>query len=193
MIWRIIGTFLSRCQRCSEGTEAVIRTKNVLQHIVAMLCGSATYLQDKCHHGKILPVLAQGRSPEFILQTSKTADRLTMPKTLACCERHVAIDPAKSMRTRAFWEHIPACSSVRIAMGMDAAYRKYKDQAISRMDSLLEEVAADLRQHSAGSAESARRVRDCRTAARIVLSSIELTLCVPPCKAFLEMAEPVPS
>ena len=51
-------------------------------------------------------VFVQDRSPEFILQIMQTADRINMPKTLACCERHVAIDPAKSVRTQAFWELI---------------------------------------------------------------------------------------
>ena len=140
---------------------------------------------------KSSPVLAQGRSPEFILQMIKTAKRLAMPKTLACCERHVAIDPANSMRTRAIWEQIPACSSVRIAKGLDAAYGKYKDQAISKMGSLLEATAANLKPYSVESTH--RVVRDCKIAVRITLSCIELKSCVPPCKAFLEMAEPVKS
>lgn len=63
-------------------------------------------------------VLAQGKSPDFSLQIMMTADRLNMPKSLACCERHVAIDPSQQLRTEAFWEHMPACSYLRIAMGL---------------------------------------------------------------------------
>ena len=126
-------------------------------------------------------VCAQGRSPEFILQVAKTADRLNMPKTLACCERHVAIDPARSMRTKAFWEQIPARSSLRIARGLNAAYEKFRAHAISKMDSLLD---------NCGGAYGMRTYKD---QARSRLNSIELKLSVPLCKAFSEMAEPSPS
>ena len=61
--------------------------------------------------------LVQDSNPAAILQMMKTADTLHMPKILACCERHVAIDAAKTMRTKAFWEQLPACSSVRIVRG----------------------------------------------------------------------------
>ena len=137
---------------------------------------------------KTCSVLAQERSPEFILQIMQTADRINMPKTLACCERHVAIDPAKSMRTQAFWEHIPARSSVRIATSLDAAYENIRAHFDSQMDSLNDvvlDITGENSRHGNAQQDAAHYVRSCK---QYMCSSIKLTY-VPPCKAFLQMAE----
>ena len=153
-------------------------------------------LQDVHAYGINLPrklsVCAQGRSPEFVLQIMKTADSLpvNMPKTLACCERHIAI-AAKSIRTEAFWEHIPVCSSVRIARGLDAAYKNLKTLAISKIDSLLDTLMTTLENPHTADTEYHVRVR--KISADTYINGIELTLAVPSCKAFLELAESVPS
>ena len=103
-----------------------------------------------------------------------------MPKTLACCERHVAVD--SSMRTKAVWEHISACSSVRIARGLEAAHENFKARVVSEMDDLLDNTGDD-----------AHYVHKCMSEVRNVLNRFELNWSVPPCKAFLEMADAIPS
>ena len=135
---------------------------------------------------------AQGRSPEFVLQIMKTADRLpvNMPKTLACCERHIAI-AASSIRTEAFWELIPVRSSVRIARGLDAAYKTLKILAVSKIDSLLDALETTLaKPHTP---DTIYHVRACKLSADSFIDGIELALAVPSCKAFLDLAESVPS
>ena len=131
--------------------------------------------------GKYSSLLLQGKGPDFILQTMQAAYRLGMPKTLACCERHVAIDFAKSMRTQAFWECIPVCSCMRIAKGLDAAYEKLHAQAISKIDSMPDTCM------------SGYTMRSYKLDVQNGLRSIQLKLSVPLCKAFFEMAEPIPS
>ena len=139
-----------------------------------------------------LSVCAQGRSPEFVLQIMKTADRLpvNMPKTLACCERHIAI-AASSIRTEAFWELIPVRSSVRIARGLDAAYKNLKILFVSKIDSLLDALETTLaKPHTP---DTIYHVRACKLSADSFIDGIELALAVPSCKAFLDLAESVPS
>ena len=141
----------------------------------------------------IVSALAQGRKPESILRIMKIADRVNMPKTLACCERHVAIMVgAKRMRKEAFWAEIPASSSERIAMGLHAVHANFRDQALSKIGPLLD----DLRRYGfyTGDYESEADddvVRVCREEVLDVLCEIKLKDSVPPCKAFLEMAQPV--
>ena len=101
----------------------------------------------------------------FILQIMQTADRINMPKTLACCERHVAIDPAKSMRTQAFWEHIPARSSVRIATSLDVAYESLMAHFDSQMDSLNDTILGITMKnsrHGNAQQDAAYYVRSCK-------------------------------
>ena len=105
-----------------------------------------------------------GMRPELFLQTMNTADRLNMPKLLACCERHVAIDPWGCMRTEDFWELMPACSSLRIARGLYAAYKKLHATP-----------------GSAGKFHPTHLPSE--------NAYIELRFFVPPSKAFLKMAE----
>ena len=137
-------------------------------------------------------ILAQGRTPECILQMMKSADRLNMPRTLACCERHVAIDSANTLRTKVGWEHIPACSSVRIARGLDAAYDHLMAHAISQIDSLNHDIRSMCyaRTKSAIASiptDTASYVNACK---RDISMHVKLRS-VPPCKAFLQMAESV--
>lgn len=138
---------------------------------------------------KDILVLVQGRSPELILQLMKSADRLKMPKTLACCERHVAIG-ASSRRTEAFWEEMPACSFVRIAKGLDAAHENLKAQAISKIGPLVESLAAEVSNYPA---HADNEVDMFKEDLHDIFLAIKLNKSVPPCKAFLEMAEPVSS
>ena len=142
---------------------------------------SAMHSQVLAGLAETFSVCAQGRSPEFILQVVRTADRLGMPKTLACCERHVAINASKSMRTEAFWEQIPACSSVRIARGLDAAYEEFKAHAVSKICPLIR----NYNNHYGHSADMDN--------AQSIINNCELRVSVPPCKAFLKMAEPIAS
>lgn len=103
-----------------------------------------------------------------------------MPKTLACCERHVAVD--SSMRTKAVWEHISACSSVRIVRGLAAAHDILKARVVSEMDDLLDDTGIP-----------AHYVHKCMSEWRNVLNRFELNWSVPPSKAFLETADAIPS
>ena len=119
---------------------------------------------------KTFSVLAQGKIAEDILQIMLTADRLNMPKILACCERHVAMDPANSMRTKAFWERIPACSSLRIAKGLEAAHGTYKAHAMS--------IIRSHKGHPIDTQQAA-------------LNSVDLEASIPPARHFFKMAEPV--
>ena len=129
-----------------------------------------------------LPVLAQGRSPEFILQIMECADRLRLPKTLACCERHVAIDSANNMRTKVFWERIPICSSimVRIAKGLECAYESVTAHYLSKIDSV-----SNTDYHTDYLRYMREWVCDLRMSTQIKLRF------VPSCMAFLRMTEPV--
>ena len=124
----------------------------------------------------------QGSNPAAILRMMKTADTLHMPKILACCERHVAIDAAKSMRTKAFWEQMPACSSVRIARGLDAAYEDYKAQATTKIRSWIANCPNYYNSHG---------MRSYIDDADAMVNDSELKVSVPSCKAFLKMTEPI--
>ena len=130
--------------------------------------------------------VAQGRSPDFILQAMKIADRVSMPKTLACCERYVAIDPAKSMRTQAVWEHIPACSSVRITKGLDAARKETEAHATSKQQYLVDILVDAADRHPR---DAAHHMRLCMNGAQNRRNLAKPKTFVPTCKAFLQMAE----
>ena len=112
-----------------------------------------------------------------------------MPKTLACCERHVAIG-AKTMRSEAFWKDIPASSSVRIAMGLDAAHENLKAQAITKIAPLVESLAAEV---SEDPAFADYEVDTFKENLGDIFLKIKLKESLPSCKAFFEMAEPVSS
>ena len=129
--------------------------------------------------------LVQDSNPAAILQMMKTADTLHMPKILACCERHVAIDAAKTMRTKAFWEQLPACSSVRIVRGLDAAYEVYKAQATSKIR-LWVANCPNCRRYN-----NSHGIRSYMDDADVMVNDSELKVSVPSCKAFLKMTEPI--
>ena len=135
-------------------------------------------------------MLAQGRSADFILQTMKIAARVSMPKTLACCERHVAIDPAKSMRTQAVWEQIPACSCMRIAKGLDAARKNAEAHASSKQKYLVDLLLETAGRHP-GDAAFFMGLRMNHAQTRHNLAKPKTF--VPSCKAFFEMTERSPS
>ena len=139
---------------------------------------------------KTSSILAQGRSPDFILQTMKIADRVNMPKTLACCKRHVAIDPAKSMRTQAVWEHIPACSSVRIAKGLDAARKTAEAHATSKQKYLVDLLLVTAGRHPR---DAAYHMGLCMNSVQTRSNLAKPKSFVPSCKAFFEMTEHSPS
>ena len=125
----------------------------------------------------------QESDAEAVLNIMKTADRLSMPKILACYERRVAINFVKGIRTKAFWEEIPACSSARIAMGLchiaTAAHENCKAHVISKIGAMREVICNTCHARSI--------MNDTLTSIRCY----ELKVSVPPCKAFLTMAEPI--
>ena len=126
----------------------------------------------------------QESDAEAVLNIMKTADRLSMPKILACYECRVAINSVKGIRTKAFWEKIPACSSARIAMGLAAAHENCKAHAISKIGAMREVICNT-------SSITCCHARNIMNDTLTSIESYELKVSVPPCKAFLTMAEPI--
>ena len=119
----------------------------------------------------------------------KIADRVNMPKTLACCERHMAIG-AKRMKNEAFWEKIPACSSRRSARGLDAVHANFKARAVSKLCPVLDNLYLNGTYTGSYVLENENDVRVSKDDLLEVFLDMKLKETVPPCKAFLEMAEP---